>query len=612
MALPSDNTKSQYHHFVPRFILRNFVHPFKPQSDAPKDASKRSRRKKKDGYYPGEPMLHTINLAGNTAEVVEAPVSKTLGMTDMYRDFAAATNQHELEEKLSKLECRVGEIIGNIRKAFEAGKKDIWITRPERDVLRKFLFIMKYRGLLFHKRFFHESREGYSCDDKERLMKYMREKGFKRPLDVWFDNIKAMLEMKMDPERKWMDWLLNHAYPDDANWFIAHSQMMYLALCTPSGKNDEFLLTENAYGIFEGPVSMPFNADTNQLEPGPYTEFHCFSVISPKLIMVLRSFILPDPEEDADEEIRTWRCKMFELNAAQHTDPLNVNSILRDLPITKARNSYTKLVNGRPVSVDKEDGSPRIPKSYDKFCFRFFPLSMQHTDMINSIMLEQSAEISKIIFKTPQAARKTLETYLQMPCELSENLFFKNVGPAPGDPALVFLKKLEQVVKQLGSNVTAIYHEQMPEDMLEAFGRRVADKIPKEPTEYMKLYQTLGDILNCDGMKICAYRSEGGNVERLFKDMDQAAKMLNMRIKIDVWSNGLREDIRGEIREQLRIIFCQLPARRLWIYLKQVKYMLLKGKKPDTTVGSELNALIPMFGEEDTIVNGKCAQLATW
>lgn len=542
-------------------------------------------------------MLHTINLAGNAAEVVEAPVSKTLGMTDMYRDFADASNQHSLEEKLSKLECRVGEIIGRIRKAFEAGDKDVWITRPERDILRKFLFIMKYRSLEYHKRFFHESEDGYSLDDKERLLKYMHEKGYKKPLDVWFENIKAMLEVKMDPEQKWMDWLMKHAYHDDAKWFIAHLQAMYLALCTPSDKNDEFLLTENAYSIFEGPQTMSINPDTNQLECRAYTEFHCFSVVSPKLIMVLRSFMLPVPEEDANEAIRTSREKLLERNAFQHLDPLNSRSILRDLPVTKARNSYTKVVDGQLVFLDNGDGAPR---SHDRFCFQFFPISTQHTDRINNIMLEQSTKISTIVFKTPQAARNTLETYLQMPCEISRDLFFKNVGPPP-DTTLVFLRKLEQVVKQLGSNATAVYHKAMPRDVFKIIGRTMAEKFPKEPTEFMKRYQTLGDLLNCYDMKIRTDRSKGGNGEIFFKDFDQSNKMFQMRVKIDVWSKGLHEDIRREIREQLHIVFCQLPARRMWLYIKLVRHKLLK-RWPGNMVVREFDEFV---GEEDTIVSGK-------
>lgn len=94
--------------------------------------------------------------------------------------------------------------------------------------------------------------------------------------------------------------------------------------------------------------------------------------------------------------------------------------------------------------------------------------------------------------------------------------------------------------------------------------------------------------------------------------MDQAGKMFNMRIKVDVWSKGLHEDIRVEIRKQLHIIFCELPARRLWLYLKMVKHRLHMEKWPDNMVVPESDALSAMDGEEDTIVNGKFAQLPNW
>ena len=77
-------------------------------------------------------------------------------------------------------------------------------------------FIMKYRGSGAHKRFYYDSADGYSENDREKLLHYMREKGFARPVDVWFDNIKAILELKMDPNREWMGKLMNRIYPDDA------------------------------------------------------------------------------------------------------------------------------------------------------------------------------------------------------------------------------------------------------------------------------------------------------------------------------------------------------------------------------------------------------------
>ncbi len=97
---------------------------------------------------------------------------------------------------------------------------------------------------------------------------------------------------------------------------------------------------------------------------------------------------------------------------------------------------------------------------------------------------------------------------------------------------------------------------------------------------------------------------QGGSLISLPKDMDQAAKMLNMRIKIDVWSQGLVEPVRQDIREKLRDLFCQLPARRVWIYLKHLRYMLLKGKKPDRRVGAQGFSDREMAGAEDDIAKG--------
>ena len=495
MSPSSSPTKSQYHHFVPRFILRNFAHPFQPPVEPIKHPRKKrnGRRAKNDGHYSGDLMLNVINLAGDTANVVETPVAKTLGMTDMYRDLRDDTNLNHLEEKFSKLESHAAMVINKIRKAFEAGDRDVVITRPERDTLRKFLFIMKYRGLNAHERYYHDDAEGYSSNDRERILEYMRKKGYKKPIDVWFDNIDAMLALKMDPQMKWMEWLREHAYPDDAMWFIAHCQMMYLALCTPSSPDGEFLLTENAYSIHEGPVSYFVDPVTKETKLGSYTEFHQFAVISPKLMIVLRSYLLPVPEEDADEDMRIWRKSAYEQTAAQHNDPLNAPSILEDLPISKARNTYTKIVDGKLVLLDSENGSHRADH---KFCFRFFPISTEHTDRINFIMLENSQHVSTIVFKSQEVARRTLTEYLTMPCELNGVSCFKMIAGSGDDQRLNFLRSLEKVASDLGSKVVSTYQigKGKFHDPLVMAGQWLKASVPSQdrPTDFAQLYAKLG------------------------------------------------------------------------------------------------------------------------
>jgi hypothetical protein len=89
------------------------------------------------------------------------------------------------------------------------------------------------------------------------------------------------------------------------------------------------------------------------------------------------------------------------------------------------------------------------------------------------------------------------------------------------------------------------------------------------------------------------------------KDMDQAHRMLKMRIKIDVWSQGLDESFRAGIREHLRDLYCQLPARRVWYYLKLVRYMHQGGNGAHGMVESQPDP----DGPEDVIVNGKYSLL---
>ena len=416
----------------------------------------------------------------------------------MYRDLREdAKNQHKLEEKLSKLESQAGMVISKIRKSSEAGEKDVWITRPERDTLRKFLFIMKYRGSRAHKRFYHNDGEGYAEDDRQKLLTYMEKRGFRKPFDVWLDNINAMLEVKMDLQLKWMHWLREHAYPDDAMWFISHCQTMYLALCTPLNPEDEIILTENAYGIHEGPISCFVDPITSNTTQGSYTEFHNFAPVSPKLIAVLRSVLLTVTEEDADEEVRMWRESMVEQTKAQHIFP-EQGSLLEDLPIRKPGNSYTRIVDGRLALLDGEDGSHRAS---DKFHFRFFPISTEHTNRINFIMLENAHSISTIVFKSQPAMCRTLRDYLTSPCELDGVSCFKQIEGTEDDQRLNFLGELEKILSDMGSKATAIYgtigKSQQPADREVLLGQMLKKKYPNEPDEsgeFMQLYGILGSL----------------------------------------------------------------------------------------------------------------------
>ena len=487
----SSPENSQYHHFIPQFILRNFAHPYR--SPTGKGRAKRLSNRgsqKKTGLYPGDSVLHVIDLSNDNPELAESPIRRTFGLTDMYRDFAKASDQHYLEKQLSKLESQTAMIISKILKAFNSGNQAVWISRQERDDLRKFLFIMKYRGKGFHERFVGDEVKGYVEDDKEKFMKYMQEKGFQKPLDLWFHSIKVILELKMDHKGEWMKSLINRLYPDDALWFIMHTEWMYLALCTPSGTGTEFILTENCYNVCEGPQTVLVDPITGERRYGLWTNYHEFSPVSPKLMMVLRSFVLPNSEEDMNESIKRWRETMYKLCISQHANPAAANSILADLPVKKPRNSYSSVGSHRIELLEGEDGSRR---SYHWFCFQFFKLSTEHVNKINTIMLENSHTCQAIAFTSQSALRMTIEYYLTLPASQG----FKLVGDKANDPKLSYLSKLEHILKKLGSDKCLVYqsHSAKPIDdgIFEIMGNKLIEYLPEQPNEFMQLYMKLGE-----------------------------------------------------------------------------------------------------------------------
>jgi hypothetical protein len=442
--------KSQYHHFIPRFILRNYSYPGEPTAGSRNTKNRSNKRgKRKNGPRAGEPMLHGLNLSGEEPTITETTVAKTFGMQDMYRDLGASTKQHQVEEQLAVLESRAGEIISTIRNAFDAGKNDIWITRAQRDTLRKFLFIMKYRGKRFHRRYFHENAEDYNEDDRERMLKYMKEKGIEKPIDVWFDNIKAIIDLKMDYQMDWMDQLRKRIYPDDAAWCINNIQGFYMAFVTPNNKEEEFLLTQNAYSIYEGATTLNLGPVTGKLEVSAYTEFHLFAPIAPRLLIVLRTLILPVPEEDCTDG-PGLRELLLKAATARHGNPEEAGMLLRDLPINKARNSYSKVVDGKLVPIN---GGPT--GIHDRFCFRFFPISEVHVQKINKIMLDESHAIDLIVFKNKAETLKTLEKYLAG--QRVHQLEFSRVRA---------IMKLQQAVKLLAATLPADQTSDLPQNIL--------------------------------------------------------------------------------------------------------------------------------------------------
>jgi hypothetical protein len=393
MPVAGTPLKSQYHHFIPRFVLRNFKSDIQPPSGSASYRTTKGNQKSSRDY-----MINIFDL--KSSDIKQRPISQELGLVDMYRE-PGFEDEHHLERKLSVLKSNAGQVIAKALRTFEDCDAQLALTRSERDVLRKFLFLMKYRNMSFYERYNHQDIESYEEDDKERMRNYMETKNFKTPKAVWFANIFAFLDLQMDAEKRWMAKIKDLAYPDNADMFVLHVQCSFMAFCKPTFE-EEFLLPEIAFGVSEGPCNGYLDPQTGTMAVSNYIEYHHIAPISPTLTIVLRSFLLPSDIVDGSEEVRKV---LYDAMEKLCFGPGKATSILQDLPVEKCRNSYSEVDGGRLVPTP----GYHLPPSHHIFYFRCFQLSSRHINLLNSILLEEAVGGSSIVFRSTTALRKAIK-----------------------------------------------------------------------------------------------------------------------------------------------------------------------------------------------------------
>ncbi|KAG6003045.1 hypothetical protein E4U21_002434 [Claviceps maximensis] len=558
-------TPKQYQHYIPRFLLNNFSHPFQPggKSEATPPVSQHgpSRHKGTKKIRRGEPVVNRVDMSSETAVITETPVRSVLGDFNMYQNAGISSReQNRIEQKLSRLESDASAIFRRILAAFTANHDGLWLTREERNLMRKFLFVMKYRSSAIFERFRHETMATYVGDDKEQLKTYMQQRGFSRPIDVWLDNLDKFIDVQMDAEMRWAQELPRRTYPLDAYWVIMHCQASYMTICTPSSSDAEFFVSDNIYNIVEGPHQVFMDTETGKLKCNLWSSLHEFAPVSPRLLIVLRSYLFPCPEEDAaDARVKFFREMSKSIHESQF-GPLS-ESLLADLPVSKARNNYSEIVDGVLRPVQGRTG----PTHHDRhsFFFSFFPLDNTHVERINGVFLDNASSCTSLVFCSEAAFRDSLARYMA-----DGKCFPKKIGFT--HPATrICLAKFSALLGRRGMETRP------PGDsislMREAL-RYVLDGNHAAP--FMKVYQILG-----------------GSKETLPKDMDQSIRMFRLRVKIDAWSHGVDERVRQNNRNALVEHFLTMPRRRVWLYLKRWRLMSLQLDGSDLRTHLEMSTV---------------------
>ncbi|CAG8703980.1 14898_t:CDS:1 [Acaulospora morrowiae] len=252
----------QYHHYIPRFLLRNFAidkyeRIFYEVNIAQQQYESRKKAELLQIYDRKKDKLG-ISLIANT-----------YGYWDMYKDLNNTDVMH-VEEKLSKLEGSVAITIKKILKASQEKNKVVLLRKYLED-LRKFLFVMNYRN---NHRWFQFTGDNFDFITRSMVNDFMQQQNLQRPEEVWLQNIREILDT---PHWEVKDNMkIFKIDRDDYNQRMVECFL----IIWQAGENDEFIVTSNGFGIFEGVSGNMFGS------PFGFA-YHTFYVLSPKLVLVL-------------------------------------------------------------------------------------------------------------------------------------------------------------------------------------------------------------------------------------------------------------------------------------------------------------------------------------
>jgi len=284
---------------------------------------------------------------------------------------------NHVEKAFSKLEIAAYRICNDILEAQQAGESTFTICRADKDnILRKFLYLMLYRGIVFRD-MYSTSIEDYKESDKERVVEFIQRKGFKNLKELWAHHLTVIMETTIDARGTWKDTVRKEMVHDNAHHFIKHCEDFCLTIVQPEAGEDEFILTENCFGIFEG------NVDWNTPYGCQIFPYHYLAPISPRLALVLRRRLLFDhPIQDTVEEVAGSG-----VVRPEGMPPLRP-SLLADLPVS--------------LAVAPLDNSCLMET--DEFVLDITKISTRHVHKINNIILTEARSLITYVSDTSMAA----------------------------------------------------------------------------------------------------------------------------------------------------------------------------------------------------------------
>ncbi|OAQ31018.1 hypothetical protein K457DRAFT_124722 [Linnemannia elongata AG-77] len=383
--LEQSTTKTQFHHYIPRFILKTFADNFSlDNSEYTTDTSSPDL----SWFKPGKPSkrrlierpkvtprydINVYRVEDHTTNPTD--VSRAYGVENLYRDVTEADCM-KFEKLLSKHESDSAKFIREIWNE----DKDLSLTRTRLEDLKKFLVVMMYRSELRRGHYFNQR---FELEYEISVKRHMDHNNISNVQTVWFDNLKWIIETSIeDIMEEYRKAFMARAKSDRPTAILSpyrgpiHAaeleEMGYLMTQTnayiwQAETGSEFILSEGCFGAWEG-------------DSGAW--IHNFFVVSPRFAIVLvKLFYLDD------------RLKKRPRRASWFGDELH------DIPDIV----YKK---GRP-SKDTDPATHWSPD--DVFKFKRIIVPKEDIYKVNAILLDDRREF--LTYKSDVSMYKSLRYY---------------------------------------------------------------------------------------------------------------------------------------------------------------------------------------------------------
>ncbi|KAF8586525.1 hypothetical protein K439DRAFT_1386994 [Ramaria rubella] len=387
-ARTNDGTKqakSQYHHVIPRFILREF-------QIGPKLSKAQRRKQSKKGSVNEEVRFYSIADGTLSAR----PIGTVYGVQDLYRDVRNMQDANELEKKLSVLEYAAARVIQDIHRTIDdADPGTFTCSREDLEKLRKFLFIMHYRNDALSLSYF-QADHPENAPIRERIQKFGDKLGLRSPGEIWLYFLRYYLDTPHS--QIGLDAMTGPNGPDpmaildpnmDSEQFEAvtyqqHAGMYYLGILQ-AAPGEEFVLSHNSFGLWEGRVDG-------------FQGLHRLFIISPRIAVLLRlNWLRPEMVSESPKFRAACRSDLVDIKfrpaASSTAITLRSNIDLHTLQTYKMSNAAKK----------------------DKFNFNITKLTEKETYAVNSVVLLNTRREGSITFRSPKCMLHTAQKFAKDP-----------------------------------------------------------------------------------------------------------------------------------------------------------------------------------------------------